>query len=291
MTNFKRVMPVLAMCLALMASCSKSNDKEAPATTDPEAMAGASREELEQAIADRDQLLTLTAEIQQSLDQISSLESIVTISGSETPDQRQKIKDQIAQIQQTLADRRTRLDELERKLAQSNLNNASMQKTITGLRAQIEKQTAEIDRLNSELGAAKETIAKQGTQIDSLNTTVSTVSSERDQAQKENIELGNELNLCFVGVGSKKELKDHKIIETGFLRKTKLMKGDFDQSFFHQKDKRTLTSIPLHSQKAKVLTNQPADSYTISDVNGQKVLTITNPDRFWSMTNYLVVEI
>lgn len=89
----------------------------------------------------------------------------------------------------------------------------------------------------------------------------------------------------------KKELKDNEIIETGFLRKTKIMEGDFDRNFFTTADKRTLTTIPLHSDKAKVLTNQPESSYVIEDVDGQKVLRITNPASFWSLSNYLVVQI
>ena len=79
--------------------------------------------------------------------------------------------------------------------------------------------------------------------------------------------------------------------ETGFLRKTKLMEGEFDHNFFTKADKRTLTTIDLNSNKAEVLTSQPMDSYTILDMNGHKVLQITNPARFWSFSNYLVVKI
>lgn len=69
------------------------------------------------------------------------------------------------------------------------------------------------------------------------------------------------------------------------------MPEDFNASYFHHADKRTLTTIELHSTKAKVLTDQPKDSYTIEDVDGQKVLKITNTARFWDKSNYLVVQI
>lgn len=69
------------------------------------------------------------------------------------------------------------------------------------------------------------------------------------------------------------------------------MKGEFDQSFFTAADKRTLTTIDLNSKKAEVMTNQPADSYTIEERGGRKVLRITDPAKFWSLTNYLVVKI
>lgn len=279
----------MALCAAMMASCSSSDKKSE--TTDPEALQSASRQELEQAVNDRDQLLSLMNEIQQGLNDIKNLEQISTVNTAETPDQREQVQTDIAAIKKALEDRRDRLAALEKKLASSNLYNANLQKTIEGLRAQIDEQAAEIERLNGELSNANKRISELGTSVDSLNTTVKKVSSERDAAQQQSVELTNELNTCYVAIGSNKELKEHKILESGFLRKTKIMKGDFDQTFFLKHDKRTLTSIPLHSKKAQIITNQPKGSYTITEQNGQKVLTITNPEKFWSLTNYLVVKI
>lgn len=279
----------MALCAAMMASCSSSDKKSE--TTDPEALQSASRQELEQAVNDRDQLLSLMNEIQQGLNDIKNLEQISTVNTAETPDQREQVQTDIAAIKKALEDRRDRLAALEKKLASSNLYSANLQKTIEGLRAQIDEQAAEIERLNGELSNANKRISELGTSVDSLNTTVKKVSSERDAAQQQSVELTNELNTCYVAIGSSKELKEHKILESGFLRKTKIMKGDFDQTFFLKHDKRTLTSIPLHSKKAQIITNQPKGSYTITEQNGQKVLTITNPEKFWSLTNYLVVKI
>ena len=103
--------------------------------------------------------------------------------------------------------------------------------------------------------------------------------------------MANELNICYYVAASKRELKDHKILETGFLRKAKLLKGDFDQSFFVTADKRTLSVIALHSDNAKVLTTQPAGSYKIVDENGQKVLHILDSAKFWILSNYLVIQV
>lgn len=69
------------------------------------------------------------------------------------------------------------------------------------------------------------------------------------------------------------------------------MKGDFEQSYFTTADKRTLTSIPTHAKKAQILTNQPQDSYEIIDENGLKTIKIINADKFWSLTNYLVIQV
>lgn len=273
-----------------LTACDSGKSKKA----EEEAIAQASREELASAVADRDQLLSLVNEINQGMDQIKQLENILTVSNNipgETATQREQIQSDIAAIQKALQDRREKLAELESKLANSNQNNNTLRQTIAGLRSQIDSQTAEIASLKDNLGQAKQRIGQLDAVVDSLNTTVSAVTDERNIAQEESVTLANELNTCYYAIGSKAELKDRRIIETGFLRKTKLLKGDFDQSFFTTADKRTLSRIALHSKKAQILTNQPEGSYIIDDDNGQKILVITNPDAFWSLSNYLVIKI
>lgn len=283
---------VLALSVAVvLGACNKKDDEEA---RQQQALQDASKQELTQAVAERDQLLGLVNEISSGMDQIKRLENILTVTNGmkgETASQRAQIQADIAAIQQTLQQRREQLADLEAKLNKSNLNNSNLKKTIETLRGQIDSQAAEIETLRTNLTEANRQIGELNTAVDSLNTTVTTVTDQRDAAQQESVELTNELNTCYYVAASKKELKEHKIIETGFLRKTKLMKTDFDQNFFTTADKRTLTTLPLHSKKAKVLTNQPAASYNITDEGGQKVLHITNPDLFWSLSNYLVVEI
>lgn len=274
-----------------LAACNSGKSEEEMAE---QARADATKQELETAVADRDQLLSLVNEINTGMEQIKQLENILTVSNNipgETTGQREQIQSDIAAIQKALQERRMKLAELEKKLDSSNLTNNNLRKTIASLRGQIDSQAKEIETLKSNLGEANERIGQLDAAVDSLNTTVNDVANERDLAQQESIELANELNTCYYVIATKSELKDHKIIETGFLRKTKLMKGDFDQNFFTTADKRVLTSIALHSNKAEVLTNQPKNSYSIEDNNGQKILKITNPDLFWSLGNYLVIKI
>lgn len=277
--------------IAILASCGKQEEQEG---VTEQQLQDATHQELEAAVADRDQLLSLVNEISSGMAEIKRLENIMTVSNSvngETPSQRAQIEADIAAIQQTLQQRREQLEKLERRLQQSSLNNRNLQQTIETLRAQIDSQSAEIESLRASLEDAHRQIGELNTTVDSLNTTVSTVTSQRDQAQAETQDLANEMNTCYYVIASKKELKDHKIIESGFLRKTKIMQGEFDQSFFVTADRRTLHTIALHSKKAKMLTNHPAGSYQIVEQNGQKVLKITNPDQFWSLTNYLVIQI
>lgn len=287
----KKLVILSLAIIAILASCSKKEEENG---VTEQQLQDATRQELEAAVADRDQLLSLVNEISSGMAEIKRLENILYVSNSvngETPSQRAQIEADIAAIQQTLQQRREQLEQLERRLQQSTLNNRNLQQTIETLRAQIDSQAAEIETLRASLDDANRQIGELNTTVDSLHTTVSNVTTQRDQAQAETEELANEMNTCYYVIASKKELKDHKIIESGFLRKTKIMRSDFDQSFFVTADRRTLHTIALHSNKAKIHTNHPAGSYQIVEQGGQKVLKITNPEQFWSLSNYLVIQI
>lgn len=285
------------LLLLAIAACSLLTACDNKAKSDAEsakALQEATTQELQVAITDRDSLLNLVNDISSGMDQIKRLENILSVANSsngETASQRAQIRADIAAIQQTLEQRRQQLADLEAKLNKSSLSNSNLRKTIETLRSQIDSQSAEIETLRRSLDEANVQIGTLNSKVDSLNVTVDTITNQRDAAQLQSVELANELNTCYYVAASSKELKQHKILETGFLRKAKLLKGDFDQAFFTKADKRTLTTIDLHSKKAQVLTNQPADSYQIVDNNGQKTLRIVKPEAFWSLTNYLVIKI
>ena len=287
----KKLMLMVFAAVAILSGC--NSNKTSEEEQQQKALQDATKQELEAAVADRDSLFGIVNEISNGMSQIKQLENILTTQGvgEENSDERARILADMAAIQKTLQQRREQLEQLEARLKKSNLTNSQLQKTIDNLREQIESQSAEIASLRANLDAANAQIGQLTNAVDSLSTTVDTITSERNAAINRGTELANELNTCYYVAASGKELKEHKILEGGFLRKTKLMEGEFDKNFFTKADKRTLSTINLYSKKAKVLTNQPAGSYEIVDNNGQKVLKILNPSTFWSLSNYLVVEI
>lgn len=279
----------LAAVLVLSASCESKKTDGASAPGQP-----TTSDSLAVALANQDSLLNLINDVSEGMSQIKELENILASTGSlskESRDKRQQIRNDMMAIQQTLQERRQRLEELEKKLKNSSSSNETLRRSIENLKKQIADQEGTIETLRNELAAANINIEKLNANVDSLNTTVSEVSAARDAARDEATAINNELNTCYFAYGSKKELKEHKLIQTGFLRKTKILPADFEESYFTKADKRTLTTIALHSKKAKVMTNQPADSYQIvEDATGMKTLKITNPQAFWMKSNFLVIE-
>lgn len=116
-------------CAALVFTGCSNKEKEEQ-LRQAQAVAEASREELADAVSDRDQLLGLVNEISSSMEQIKQLENILTVSGgSETPGQREQIRADIAAIQETLVQRPPPARRPREETVESNLNNGKLQQT------------------------------------------------------------------------------------------------------------------------------------------------------------------
>lgn len=290
----KKLATLAVIATAILSACNGGKLREAEAQN--EQLKG----DLRETLATQDSLLVLVNDISDGMSQIKDLEKIIATPGSlgESASRRDQIKNDMIAIQKALQERRERLAELEKKLADTGGESSTLKRTVSNLKAQIAEQQTEIATLTNQLASANIRIEELNAQVsdlnsdvDSLNTGLTAEREQKEAAQEAATAATNELNTVYYAIGTGKELKEKKILESGFLRKTKVMKGDFDMSYFTAGDRRTLTVIPTHSNKAKVLTSQPKDSYTIMDQNGQKVIKITDPAKFWQLSNFLVIEV
>lgn len=285
----------LLIGLAVMPACQRANQQDQEAMR-LDSINAALQDSINTANAEKDSLMQLMGDIADGMTQIKELEDIVSVNNlnGETPDRKKQLRDDIVLIQQSINKHKQRLAELERRLKQSTNYNATMKKSIENLKAQLEDQQKTINGLTEQLAAAHIQIKNLNQSVDSLSNANKTVTREKEAAVQESKQLSHEvdnLNTCYYVIGSKKELKANKIIETGFLRKTKILEGDFEMSYFTKADRRTLSEIPLHSNKAQLLTNHPKDSYEIVDHSNVKTLHILNAHRFWEKSNFLVVKV
>lgn len=285
--------------IASMSSCKK--DKTEVAKVNQDSIDNlALTDSLATIRAEKDTLAALMMEVSDGMNQILDMQNQMSVENlnSDSPDKKIQLRNNILAIQQGIVEQKQRVAQLEKRLKQSTNYSDAMKKQIASLKQQLDHQESIINSLTAQLQAAHVTIKNLNTKVDSLNTENAHVTSAynsasaraQEETQRAN-NLVNEMNVCYYVVGSKKELKRQKIIETGFLKKTRVMEGDFTQSYFTKADKRTLNRIALHSKKAEIMSRHPSGSYVIEDEGGQKVLKITNPSRFWELSNYLVVKI
>lgn len=284
----KKIISIFAIAMICLTACDNGKLKQAE---EKNLQLDSS---LQEAKANQDSLLVLLNDITDGMNQIKDLEKILSNTNdlsAESKTRKEQIKNDMAAIQQALQERRLRLAELENKLKNSQQYSSTLKKTVENLKAEISNQEATISTLRNDLAAAKIQVDQLTVRVDSLSSTVDSVTIEKQRAEEDIKIVTDELNVCYYAIGSKKELKEAKIIETGFLRKTKLLQADFQQTYFTTADKRTLNSIPTHAKKAKILTNMPEGSYHFDSVDGLQMLNITDPVKFWSLSNYLVIQV
>ena len=280
----------------MIGSCKKDNAADGQRTNEDSLLNIALNDSLATVRAEKDSLAVLMTEVSDGMNEIMDMQQLISAANLdiETRDRKAEIRNNIEAIKRAIDLRQKRLLQLEDRLRQSVTYTDEMKHSIESLKKQLTKQQGIIEDLTAKLAAANVTITNLNTRVDSLKTENKVVTQEKIRAQEESSRLTNEvnnLNECFYVVGTKKELKQQKIIETGFLRKTKVMEGDYTKSYFTKADKRTLNTIALHSKKAQVMSKHPAGSYSIEEAGGQKVLHILDPNKFWELSNYLVVKI
>ena len=121
--------------------------------------------------------------------------------------------------------------------------------------------------------------------INNLNTNVNNLATESSQKSQVINSQDKQLNTAWFVFGTRKELKEQRIIEGD-----KVLQANFNKDYFTKIDIRVNKEIKLYSKSAKVLTMHPSSSYLLQrDANKQYVLRITNPEIFWSTSKYLVI--
>lgn len=195
-----------------------------------------------------------------------------------------------------------KIDELEKKLKNSGFEIKSFRNKIAKLNKSIEEQDNSIQQLRAEIEQRDYRINELGTQVASLQTDIavkedSLMAKSNAIADKTQIivEKENEINKAFVAVGTHDQLIKNGVLsqKNGFLGigKSLSINDNLNQKYFTQLDIRNTNQFPLNSKKAKLISEHPANSYTLVEENDKiAYLEIENPDEFWKLTKYVIVE-
>jgi chromosome segregation ATPase len=150
---------------------------------------------------------------------------------------------------------------------------------------QIEEKDKKIQDLIEELDAKDIHISRLDEEVANLNTNVSNLTEETNQKTQTINTQDKQLNTAWFVFGTKSELKQQHILEDG-----KVLQANFNQNYFTKIDIRVDKEIKLYSRSAKMMTSHPAGSYTLDrDANKQYILRISDPQKFWSTSKYLVI--
>lgn len=250
---------------------------------------------LNQKDAEINNLLGTINDIQDGLRQITEAQGRINTlrsgaEGSATED----IRENIAYIQRMMDLNRSRIEQLQRQLHNSNINAENLRQTIESLQQQVADKDAQIEKLTAELAQKDSKILEQSTEISKLNSENTNLQQDKANLSQANdakartiTQQDKDLNKAWYVFGTKKELKEHDILKKGDV----LTQG-FNKNYLTEIDIRTVKRIALGSKSARLLTTHPSSSYVLErDANKKYTLHITDPALFWSISKYLVVAV
>lgn len=282
--------PIIAGVTILLASACNNGEEQ-------QKKFNAQMDSVKSVMASRDssisEFLTSFNEIESNIDSVAIKQNIISSDVSKQKGElkanvKEHINDQIAAINAFLEQNRQKIESLNGKLKKYQLNIHQFEKMITTLNNQITQKNAELDSLNMQLNQANAQVAQLKTSVDTL--------SHTNSAQSETIANQTAtMHTAYYIVGKSKDLQEMKIIDKkgGVLGigKTSKVNGDVNPTNFTKIDYTQTMTIPINSKKAMVVSSHPSDSYTLDKDSDDKYtnLRITNAERFWSTSKYLVV--
>ncbi|MEG1581310.1 MAG: hypothetical protein RR386_08635 [Bacteroidaceae bacterium] len=275
---------LVAACALLLAACdNKATKNEAPPRSDYDSLV----QVINQKDAELNDIMGTFNDIRNGLNEIGEAEGRITLESAD-PEKASKtqVKENIDFIRRTMQLNREMITRLRQQLKGSSFNTTKLQETIDNLSQELEAKATKISELQAQLETKNLLLAQQDEKITTLNTNVNNLTSENEEKKKTVEAQDKELNTAWYVFGTKKELKDQKIVQSGNVLKS----GTFNKDYFTKVDIRVDKIVKLYSKSAKLLTSHPAGSYSLDkDSNGQYTLRISNPTQFWSVSRYLVI--
>jgi chromosome segregation ATPase len=284
-----RNLVILLLSVFTLVSCGKKEDskKYLRATNDSLTI------ELLQRETEMNELMAIFNEVQESFRQISNAEDRVEFTRGDAIAEnaisvRQQITADIEFITTTMAENRKQISKLQKMLNKSKGNVSELKKAVAKLSEELVEKTKRIEELQEEL-------ASKNIRIQELDAAVAILSADKESLEAENeakskvvAEQDRTINTAWFVFGTKSELKKQKILQGNDV----LQSADFNKDYFTQIDIRTQKEIKLYSKHAELLTVHPKNSYRLEkDNEGLLVLKITKVVEFWSVSNYLVIQV
>lgn len=280
-------------CVALLASCGQQSAEYKKLKAENDSL----RIENTKSTEELNEMLSTLNDIEADIQSIRDAENYITIqqqSGGElSQTRREKIKQNMQLISETLKKNRAQISELEEKLKKSGIQSDALRKTVQRLSSELNEKTKMIVALQEDLAKKDVRIQELDEMVSSLNEDVENLSTTA-AAQSEKInEQDKALHTAYYCFGTTKELKDQKILSGGGLfSKSKVLQDGFNKDYFISIDIREVKEIPLFAKKAKLRSNHPEGSYEfIEDEDGNLALIIKDENTFWSLGKYLVIEV
>jgi len=241
-------------------------------------------------------MLSILNEVENGFSKIKEAEGHLLVQSvtqeETTPASRERLATDMEYVANILKQNKEQIARLQNQLKNSRFQSTELEKRIAGLSREIEEKAAMILTLQQQLAEKDVRINELGNEIVSLNENVSALQGTKAEQEQVISEQDKSIHTARYAFGSKAALKSQNILsQDGLFKAKEVLTKEFNESAFTEIDIRNLSQLPLASKKAKMLTSHPSSSYTLTkEATGMMVLNITDQERFWSASKYLVIQ-
>ena len=185
------------------------------------------------------------------------------------------------------------IDSSEADVRRSPLSKNTLLPIITSIRSYLNHQEKLFVDVYGSLGVIQNQVSKLEQKVKAKEKEIN--AREKDNRQQLDMKEREKRNIHYL-VGNKSELDRSKAVKKsgGILGVGGSLKlSDYlDDNFFQSGDYVVLKEISLgNTKKVNLITTHPKGTYIIVETPGEKFLKVTNPEKFWSASKYLVVEV
>lgn len=231
-------------------------------------------------------------EIESNLETIKSQEKIISKDAGANGERSEDVKERITEDMQLIADlmeqNRSLIARLNKNIKNSNLRIAELDQIVERLTSQLQEKEVEIEQLRGQL-------AEMNIMVGALTSEVDTLRSYARRQEDVISQKVSEINTGWYVFGTRKELVKENIISRsgGFLGigRTNKVASDMNTSYFTKIDITKTKEITISGKKPKIVTSHPSTSYTLTGEGNLYKLVISDYNKFWTSSKYLVIEI
>lgn len=268
--------------------------------------------EVEDLTAERDSLLlvcekyehdlkeldTLVLTIASTLDSVYIAEELLYANKDGDISDREQILENFEAFSGVLSRQKQRIAQLEDSLLMSKSSKWNI--IIASIRKSLEKEI-EILTLKEEFESKNRNVRSYRKSVRQSPSDATPVEIPNEVSPKGKSDKGSNtakaqeatVKECYVRIGTKKELQSAGLLTGGLLSKKKVNYENVDKSLFNLVDIKLFKVIELNSKNPKILTPQSSTSAYHFEKKGEDktVLHIDNPTAFWSVFNFLIIQL
>ena len=249
--------------------------------------------------AELDELFATINEIEQGLSSIRESESILTVQTADGLEikqgSREQLKQDMAAIQEAIKNYQAEIKKLQND---KRLQSAQFKKRLSAMQKELKEKSDIIATISKQLEEKEAQIVLQSKQIATLDQVVSTLKEEVSTLSSEGTKLKEkiadqeaEIYSVYYIVGTKSELIEAGVMTKGGLFKSSKVSYQSEKDAFIRIDLREISEINTNAGKAKVMSIHPKGTYAFVENDGEMVLNISDPEKFWQQTKYLVIQV